>query len=243
MFKQLYLRVIYNLKKILCSLHQRLQLLIVVQQETNNQNQTRTLICLQPFEDNQSQYSQIFKQLNNFSSQFKDKLKRLKAVAKILQSHINTLTKCQLKPGEKEDGKFYANSKSLLCLFLLHDPIINKVIINFSDKVIKWLDKNEQDGQMSEAAINLQCEVEDIRGFVDEIQSFSTKKCNNVNESVHNLCKNQLALRWVDCYHHLFDLNMFRIHVFPNVESAEQPKILNIKKLFQSDLFAKDNQV
>jgi hypothetical protein len=55
MQRQLLLRGIYNLKKILCSLHQRLQQVIVVQQASNKKD-SKTSIWLSPFEDNAQFY-------------------------------------------------------------------------------------------------------------------------------------------------------------------------------------------
>jgi hypothetical protein len=58
-----------------------------------------------------------------------------------------------LKPGEKEDGKFYTHSKGLVCLFLFHDPIINKVILMLTDKVVQCLETKELEGQMNEQEV------------------------------------------------------------------------------------------
>lgn len=80
MQRQLHLRVIYNLKKILCSLHQRLQQVIVVQQASNKKD-SKTSIWLSPFEDNAQFYCQIFQLINNFASQLKAKFRKLKVVA------------------------------------------------------------------------------------------------------------------------------------------------------------------
>ena len=51
MQRQLLLRGIYNLKKILCSIHQRLHQVIVVQQASNKKD-SKTSIWLQPFDEN-----------------------------------------------------------------------------------------------------------------------------------------------------------------------------------------------
>jgi hypothetical protein len=54
-----------------------------------------------------------------------------------------------LKPGDKQDGKFYTHSKGLVSLFLFHDPIINKVILMLTDKVVECLESKELEGQMN----------------------------------------------------------------------------------------------
>ena len=54
-----------------------------------------------------------------------------------------------MKPGDKKDGKFYTHSKGLVSLFLFHDPIINKVILMLTDKVVECLESKELEGQMN----------------------------------------------------------------------------------------------
>lgn len=54
-----------------------------------------------------------------------------------------------MKPGDKQDGKFYTHSKGLVSLFLFHDPIINKVILMLTDKVVECLESKELEGQMN----------------------------------------------------------------------------------------------
>ena len=54
-----------------------------------------------------------------------------------------------MKPGDKQDGKFYTHSKGLVSLFLFHDPIINKVILMLTDKVVECLVSTELEGQMN----------------------------------------------------------------------------------------------
>jgi hypothetical protein len=42
----------------------------------------------------------------------------------------------------KEDGRFYAQSKSLIAFFLYHDPLLHKIIIKFTDLVVAEQSKN-----------------------------------------------------------------------------------------------------
>ena len=47
-------------------------------------------------------------------------------------------------PGsEKDDGKFYRMSKNLFLLFVLHDPLMHKLIVSMQDQVIEDLEAED----------------------------------------------------------------------------------------------------
>jgi len=41
---------------------------------------------------------------------------------------------------ERDDGSFVRNAKSLFNLIILHDPVINKIILKMQDKIIQNID-------------------------------------------------------------------------------------------------------
>lgn len=43
-------------------------------------------------------------------------------------------------------------------------------------------------------------------------------------------------LRWVDMYNHLMKIGVFKLHVQPNMEEAEQLRVLELRKLILSNL-------
>lgn len=76
-------------------------------------------------------------------TQFKAKYKELVPIANLIASGIQDMQR-QLNINEQsyEVSKLYVHLKGLFVLFVLHDPVVHKVILTFGDSMVKVLTEN-----------------------------------------------------------------------------------------------------
>lgn len=75
----------------------------------------------------------------------------------------------------KIEDRFYGVAKGLLMLFVYHDPLVNKIILNFTDACIEEQTKGQASGLLTGAEIQMEWEAENLRGLVDEINKFRAR--------------------------------------------------------------------
>lgn len=140
---------------------------------------------------------------------------------------------------EKEDQGFSRNAKNLFNLIILHDPLINKIILTMQENIIAdtdpqntessqlqaFYDEHELNflsdttsqkgpsGMMSNAEIMNQVIHEDIKRIVDEMRRFRVDSYDApVSAKSALMAKSALSRRWVDFYHKLLNMGILGLY-------------------------------
>ena len=214
----MYYRLIYGCKKMLRSLHKKLQPILTITEVGNQNGETQHQIWLNHYSQGQNSklYKSFFETLLNYYQFSWEKYHDLKQVAKNLQKHMRhllgahkTLKSTQLGPSdvqglltqksrnllesfghisteqewpgnEKEDCRFYRNAKCIFIVFVLHDPLVYKLISEVHDLVIDDLIKQHHstsdsyNQNLSKSDIGKECIAEELREIVKHITKFRT---------------------------------------------------------------------
>jgi hypothetical protein len=62
----------------------------------------------------------------------------------------------------------------MFVLMVFHDPIIHKLLLSFTDLVVKSISSDEEDssGNLDQSQIENECLIEHIRSLIDKIRKF-----------------------------------------------------------------------
>lgn len=209
--------MIYNCKKMLWSLHKKLQTIMTVT-EAGSQPDTQHWVWLSHYSTggNNKLYKSFFDLLLNYYQFSWERYHDLKQVAINLQKHqlhllgmLKTLKNTavtlsdvpglltiksknlletygmvsaehETPGGEKDDCGFYRNSKSIFILFVLHDPLVYKMISEVHDSVVEDLIKQQNNStdslnqNLNKSDIGKECIAEELREIVKHITKFRT---------------------------------------------------------------------
>jgi hypothetical protein len=93
-------------------------------------------------------------------------------------------------PGsEKDDCCFYRNAKSIFNLFVLHDPIVYKLVSEVHDSVVDELVKQQHNSSdslnqnLNKSDIGKECIAEELREIVKHITKFRTGETHMIQLS------------------------------------------------------------
>lgn len=214
----IYFRLIYASKKMLRTLHKKLQPILTVTEIGSQNGETQHQVWLNHYNRGQSSklYKSFFETLLNYYQFSWEKYHDLKQVAKNLQKHMRNLlgahktlksTEHEVRdipgilipksknllerfgnissdhewPGnEKDDCQFYRNAKCIFILFVLHDPLVYKLISEVHDQVVDDLIKQQHNSSdsysqnLNKSDIGKECIAEELREIVKQITKFRT---------------------------------------------------------------------
>lgn len=122
--------------------------------------------------------------------------------------HVSAEHECP--SNDKDDCGFYRNSKAIFTLFLLHDPIVYKVISEVQDHVVDELIKQSDNAveinqNLNKSDVHKECIAEELREIVKLITKFRTGETSMIQLSQQQRqstagTKHSLSIRWVEFY-------------------------------------------
>ena len=142
--------------------------------------------------------------------------------------------------GDKEDGQFQRNAKSLFNLFILHDPLIHKIILTMQDKVVEETKPTQENNfnavfddinlsactsvsgtallhekygmnEMTGQEILQQVIHEDFKRIVDDMNQFRVETISQVQNKQLAGSKYAMCKRWVYFYQNMIYLGIFSL--------------------------------
>jgi len=129
-------------------------------------------IWLQQFESSKDFYTSLFTIIVTNWTRCRSKYRDLKMVSAQLRKQVTSFVKqeaallaaenkqleCYLpfeatlraagssSESEKEDGRFFRQAKGMFVLFVLHDPLVHKLLLTLGDQMLKELERMELAG-------------------------------------------------------------------------------------------------
>ena len=104
--------------------------------------------------------------------------------------------------------------KNFFVLLILHDPLINKLLLEFRDHIIEDLELEKLNGVLDKEQFESQCYIENFeKDLINQLRKFREVVLTMGNaKNSQGGCKQALKQRWVEWYRHLYHMDFFQLH-------------------------------